>query len=103
VKVDDYERRKVYAPAAVWEQADRQARACGCSVSDLLLQAADRALSDPDYEQRISRLAASLFRPLSEWPADPIEYLLLAWVLNSRSVPDEQLTSFESAPDWWKQ
>jgi hypothetical protein len=98
-----YDRRIVRAPAAIWEKAAVLARREGCTVNDLLAAAAERALSEPCYGQRIGQLAANLFRPLSQWPSDPIEYLLLAWCLNSRAVPNEQSTStFESYPDWWK-
>jgi len=91
------------APDPVWEAAQRIADQCHCTVNDLLQHGAERTLTDPDYAETIRRAHRLICLPLGEWPADPIDCLLVAWLLAETTQTAVPGDAVEPDPaSWWK-
>jgi hypothetical protein len=80
----DEVRRQVLAPDEVWEAARQIASVAGCSVNDLLIRACERAIEDELYAQSLRLMYRKMSLPLAQWPDDPIDALVIAWLMADR-------------------
>jgi hypothetical protein len=80
----DWMKHRLLLPPSHWDWLEQLARRKGCSVNDLLLVAA--TIVEPDEILRLGRLARGLFLPLGQWPTDPIDALLVSWIISDCHV-----------------
>jgi hypothetical protein len=98
----DEVRRQVLAPDAVWEAARQIASVAGCSVNDLLIRAYERALEDPVYAQSLRLMYRQMSLPLAQWPAAPIDALVIAWLMADRRALVHDPDNDTDPDDWWR-
>lgn len=74
-------RHRVLLPPSQWAALEALAERYGRTVQDVFVASALVALEDPDYIAHLTRVARDMFRPLAKWPTDPIDALLVCWIL----------------------
>jgi hypothetical protein len=94
-------RLKILAPDPVWAEARKIAGERGCTVRDLMIQRAERIRDDPSYARSILTQYRLMFLPTGTWPSDPLDCLVISWMMAVRHVAIDHPDGTDP-DDWWK-
>jgi hypothetical protein len=99
-------RNSVFLPGQIWSAVDEIARTRGCSRNELLVEQAQRYLTDREYVLRVLKLIIDLMEHLDKhgsiagwsWPADPLEALMLGWKIadDVDQIIDQWIDDFDA-------
>jgi hypothetical protein len=93
---------RILAPDPVWAEAGKIALERGCTVKDLMIRAAERVRDDASYAKLILTSYRLMFLPTGTWPTDPIDCLMISWMLAVRHVAIDDPDGGIDPDDWWR-